>query len=384
MNEIELFICNIADRKYDEFLSRGCAIEGNNGPYLYTDTPVRNTAHWLIIYCFLWKKTKDERYRRIALDFADYLVKMELETVSGAIECMNGEKFDHLNGLIGQAWVIEALIYAANVFNNRAFYEAAKRIYFSQSFIKETCLWKRVEINGTILDYDFTVNHQVWFAIAGCMLNAYEKDAEIESQVNSFMKELLNKHFRIYHNGLIRHYLNIERPNSSISFKSMVKKTIKDSLVMMRKVDPNRYDSKSQEKGYHIFELYGYAILKSFMPKDPLFSSEKFRKALDYGLAIDKLNKVLNIDKIISGKSYCQMNKYAYGYNSPAFELPYIFLIFSHYDDYKKELIDSMFNIQKKLVLNYKSGELDRNNFDSETLTARLYEYIRYFDMIGV
>ncbi len=383
MNEIELFIWNIADSKYDEFLSRGCAIEGNNGPYLYTDTPVRNTAHWLIIYCFLWKNTRDERYREIALVFADYLVKMELKTISGAIECMHGEKFDHLNGLIGQAWVIEALIYAANTFNNRAFYDTAKRIYFSQSFVKETGLWKRIEIDGTVIDYDYTVNHQVWFAIAGCMISAYEKDTEIELQVTSFMKELLNKHFRIYRNGLIRHYLDIERPNSNIPFKSKCKRAVKDSLVMMRKIDPNRFDSKAQEKGYHIFELYGYAILKAYRPEDPLFSSEKFRKALKYGMDISKLNRSFNINRLLKGNSKYQMNKYAYGYNSPAFEVPYILLTFLYDDKYNNAITTQLFEIQKKLVYNKKTGRLDRNNFDDETLTARLYEYIRYFDMIG-
>ena len=29
------------------------ASAGNNGPYNYVDTPVRNTAHWAIIYSYL-------------------------------------------------------------------------------------------------------------------------------------------------------------------------------------------------------------------------------------------------------------------------------------------------------------------------------------------
>lgn len=42
-------IKKISDEGIDKFISLGHAIAGNNGSYNNEDTPIRNTAHWLII-----------------------------------------------------------------------------------------------------------------------------------------------------------------------------------------------------------------------------------------------------------------------------------------------------------------------------------------------
>lgn len=381
MDRITSFIQMAADEAYDEFYKQGHAIQGNNGPYKYTDTPVRNTAHWLIVYSYLWKTTKNEKYYNISIRFANFLVEKERLTKSGAIECMTGDDFDHLNGLIGQAWVVEALVYAAETLSNNMYYEVALSIYNSQCFDENAGLWKRVEIDGTVLGYDYTVNHQVWYAIAGCMLNAYKRNSEIEQQINLFLQAINDSHFRVYRDGLIRHYLDVNRPNGSLSFHAKLKRFIKDTMFPLRRKDPHRFDSRAQEKGYHVFELYGYAILASYCPNATVFDSVKFKRALAYGLNIKKLNKELNINALMRKSKYAQMNKYAYGYNSPAFELPYVNLIFRN--ERNEEMLEFLFDIQCRLTCSGLSKKFDKNNFDAETLTARLYEYVRYIDTVN-
>lgn len=380
-HEIECFIKEIADSNFQRFWEQGKANAGNNGPYFCKDTPVRNTGHWLIIYSYLWKRYKLKKYMDISFKFAEYLICEQQKTKSGAIECMEGERFDHLNGLIGQAWTIEALTYAAKVFKQDKYYETALSIYKSQIFDDDTRLWKRVEIDATVLDYDYATNHQVWFAIAGCMLNDYKYDQNIDKQINLFLEGVYDTHFQIYRNGLIKHFLNLKRPGTRYSFMHLAKKTVKNLLKPCHRIDPNKYDPYAMEKGYHIFELYGYAVIYHFKSRCKLFEDKSFEKALKYGLNIKKLNKFYNIRQMHSGRvKDTVLNKYSYGYNSPAFEMPYILCTFTN--ELRDEDILRLFKYQLDVTYNEGDNTLNRHNFDSETLTARIYEYIRFFDFV--
>ena len=118
---VNAFIKEIADKNYESIYNNGHANAGVNGPYRFVDTPVRNSGHWLIITSYLWKITREERYKELAFHLANYIVDEQKKTSSGAIECMTGERFDHLNGLIGQAWTIEALVYAYEVFRKKEY-----------------------------------------------------------------------------------------------------------------------------------------------------------------------------------------------------------------------------------------------------------------------
>jgi hypothetical protein len=122
-----------------------------------------------------------------------------------------------------------------------------------------------------------------------------------------------------------------------------------------------------------MFELYGYAQIAVLRDYYPLFIKEDFQKALDYARAIDSLNKRLGTD------SPQTMNKYAYGYNSPAFELPLVDLILNGKTDEKKVL--KLLELQKELTYSSDTKRMDRNNSDPETLEARLYEYVKFCDL---
>lgn len=375
------FIKEIADKNFDYILEKGHAKAGVNGPYRFTDTPVRNSGHWLIIASYLWKTTREERYKKVAFCLADYLVFEQKKTVSGAIECMTGERFDHLNGLIGQAWTIEALVYAYEVFKIRKYLDAAVKIFYSQKFDEKNCLWERIEITGENIGFDFTLNHQVWFACAGLMLLEKVMDDRIYREVYDFLNALENKYFDIYANGLIKHYGTMKSPYQP-PMSRRIKQAIKNMLIPMRKMNPNKFDSKVQEKGYHLFELYGYAIVHQYNLKYGLFQKNKFKKALDYGLNLDMINKMFNINPVLNGSTdgLTRMNRFGYAYNSPAFEYPLIEYSFTGNFDEKKAL--TLIQIQKKLMYNEKTGKMDRFNYDPETLTARIYESIRLCDML--
>ena len=82
------YLIKVAEKNYKPFLEQGYATAGHNGPHGHLDTPVRNTAHYLIIYSYLFKETGDEKYQRICERFVDYLCQMQSKSQSGAIQCI--------------------------------------------------------------------------------------------------------------------------------------------------------------------------------------------------------------------------------------------------------------------------------------------------------
>lgn len=371
MDSLELLLKESADARYEQFLQWGHAAPGNNGPYGSKDTPVRNTGHWLIIYAYLWKRTGYYHYRKIAEIFAKYLLSIQSRSQSGAIPCMEEGGQDSLNGLIGQAWTIEALVYAYQTLGHKKYLRCAIQIFKSQKFDYRTGFWKRVEPDGKILDYDMTLNHQVWFGMSGRMILSCIEDRRIREQVERHFDRVHKEYFGIHADGLIRHFGAMKRLRKSF-LALYTKQYIKYAGLTTGLLKEDKVDIMKQEQGYHVFELYGYARLAMLDPDYPLFRTKAFSKALRYGMRMGTLNRKLGIDDPDT------MNRYAYGYNSPAFEWPLVQLIFRKKTD--KDKVTSLLKIQKKLTYNEKTKMFDRHTDDPETLTARLYEYVYYLE----
>ena len=371
---INSFLQMIADARYDEFLLAGHAFPGCNGPYGCPDTPVRNTAHWLISYSYLWKITKKEKYRTIALSFAGYLVDMQSRSISGAIACIGEDWPDQLNGMIGQAWVIEALVYAYETFGDNNYLDCAVKIFHSQRFDEKTGLWKKVEPDGTEAGFDQTLNHQIWFAIGGLLILRHREYRDIRQQVDRHLERVYNEYFGVHSSGLIRHFGAMKWPRAEF-ISLYLKQYVKYAGLKLDIFDSEFVDLTTQEEGYHLFELYGYAVMACLRDYYPLFVKPDFKKALDYSSDIDTINERLGTD------SPETMNKYAYGYNSPAFEVPLIDLMLNGSADIKK--VQKLLELQKDLTFDPETVRMNRNNPDPETLEARLYEYVRYCDRLS-
>lgn len=71
------------------------------------------------------------------------------------------------------------------------------------------------------------------------------------------------------------------------------------------------------EEGYHIFDLYGFALLKKLYGNHSIYKSDNFKAAVHYALDTNQLLKLRNS---CGGEKF---NKFAFGYNSPAFEYPF-------------------------------------------------------------
>ncbi|MBR1584268.1 MAG: hypothetical protein IJ662_01855 [Clostridia bacterium] len=374
MNTEALFslVQSCADAHAPVFAPLGRALPGRNGPYGSPDNPVRNTGHWLIIYAFLWKRTGQESYKALAQRMARYLMAMQESSPSGAIPCMEDGAADRLNGLIGQAWAIEALTYAWRAFENEAYLQCAFRIFRAQRFDESTGLWRRVDVDGTPLSYDFTLNHQVWFCLAGLMLLQCRRDADIQHQVDRHLNRLEKEFFGAHRSGLIRHFGAMKRPRRAF-LGLYARQYVKYAGLKTGLFSSRRHDILIQEEGYHLFELYGYAVMASLGRDIPLFRTAKFQKALRYGLGdASALNRRLGADAPES------MNPYAYGYNAPGFEAPLIARAFGG----AKEEAEAMklLDTQLRLTFDPEAHAFRRHTADPETLSARLYECVRFLE----
>lgn len=365
------YIKKIAEENYYKFLEQGYATPGNNGPHGHLDTPVRNTAHYLIIYSFLYKENYDERYLKIANVFKNYLIDQQKNTASGAVQCMYESSFDRINGLIGQAWVIESLVYYYETFGDVETLITAKKIFMSQEYDYNKHIWKRVDIDGSILGYDFTLNHQVCFAACSSKLSKLLDDNRINDIIEDFVSYGLPRYFKIHSNGLIKHDIFIFNRQA---MKIVIKRVIKFLLSPFKSINPRKFDYRYIEYGYHIFDLYVLSILRGNFDSSALFQSKKYDKAINLVINLDKYNKyncVYNYNNLSS------MNVYGYPYNSPAFEYPYV--VFKN-GIKTEDTEDIVYELQSKLMMDSETNMFTKNNPDINTWNARTYEYIRYLD----
>lgn len=369
--EIVRLLKTCADARLPRFLAQGHADGGQNGPYGYPETPARNTAHWLITLCFLWRETGEEQYRQAAAAFEEYLMERQKETACGAVQCILRGGADHTDGLIGLSWVIEGLMYAHRTLGDQRALDCAEKIFLSQRFDPKTGLWKRVDVDGTEMGYDFTLNHQVWFCASGLMILSERENPALRAQTDRFLDRLTKEYFGVRKSGLIRHYGAMRRPRREL-MGLYARQWIKDWGLKAGVFSPEKFDIVRQEEGYHLFELYGFALLKQYRPDLPLFARKKFRRALAYGQDAETLNRrLLPRDGL--------PNRYAYPYNSPAYEYP--FALQSLSGGAEEETVRALLGIQQDMCWDENALGMCRNTPDGETLTARLYELVRYCEM---
>ena len=131
------------------------------------------------------------------------------------------------------------------------------------------------------------------------------------------------------------------------------------------------------EHAYHVFDLYGFTILKERYPNLPLFSSSKYQKAVIYAKDVETFTRNCGAyDAIEQGDMF---NVYSYSYNCPAFEYPYV-AEQCGFDS--AEMYEQQFELLVKLMYNKQTKMFTRNNPDIETWNARTYEIIRYLDCL--
>ena len=323
----------------------GSVPAGHNGPYKDKETPVRNTSHWLIIFSAAHQLTGSKNFIQAVKKLAGYLTSSQVRPRQASFHHRLSPHKDKCNGLIGQAWTIEALVEASRTLKDNQYSKLATKVFLNHKFNAKIGLWHRLEINGKTLSLDATLNHQIWFAASGSGL----QNKTIRSQIKLFL-DRLSDNLTVLNNGLIFH------PIVSVWKRQTLISRAKNIIL------GNHHPSKVHKAliyksiGYHTFNLYALAILKINFPKHKFWQSKPFKLALDYCFSEQ-------YKKDLAG------NKYGFPYNPVGFEMPLIIQTFSNLNQRQKTNISRQW-IKDQLKYGVKST-------DSETIIARTYELAR-------
>jgi hypothetical protein len=356
-----------AERALDRQNKDGSMPSGCNGPYHHLETPVRNTAHWLVTFSWLSRRDHDQRYLDAADRLASYLADPVHRPGGFSFHCRNGT-MDHCNGLIGQAWAMEGLAEAASLFCDDRFTRIALDVFNKHEFDPRHGLWLRLEPDGRVIDTDLTFNHQLWFAVTAGELLAGVNEMD-HPNMTRFM-EKLRDNFVTFGDGCIRHLISHAVPGNSFKkFARLPLYFICKSIgikSLVEQIDRRSKDQLNKAIGYQSFNLYAFVRLARICNDHSVFKSKSFRQAISYLESKEYKTE-------ISG------NPYSYGYNAPGFEVPACLSEFSNME--RNEISRAArhwISRQISSTYNYSTGMFDRNTADPETLSARIYECTRF------
>lgn len=331
--------------------ANGSMPAGHNGLYHDPETPVRNTAHWAMTFLKAYQLTEEKPFKDAALNALEYLQSDEARPLGSTFWCRSNPKKDSCNGLIGQAWAIEPFIYAYEILDRKEWLTFGEQIFLLHPFDSVRALWMRVNVDGMHLPFDVTFNHQLWFAAVGAQLSPYSE--KINRQITQFMNRLTD-HLTIYSNGLIYHPL---------LFRYTLKEKKSDFLRMLLETNERRRTIRHKAVGYHLFNLYAFAMLHEKYPEHPLWKSRPFLKTAEYAFS-DEFAR--DIDK----------NEFGYPYNPPGFEMAYFIDRFGEYFT-KTADPSEWLSEQLKRTYNRETKLMNLGSEDAATQSARFYEVVR-------
>jgi hypothetical protein len=332
----------------------GSFAAGCNGPYDDPETPVRNTGHWLVSLCAAHRWTGDERLREAALRATRFLASAKARPGAAAFQHRAAPGKDACNGLVGQAWSIEALAEAAETFDAAHLAELAESVFLLHPQDAATGLWRRVEVDGTPLSCDVTLNHQLWFAAAGALL-APLASPEVATRVLRFL-DRLPRNLGLHENGLIRH-----RIPARVFWRDP-----RQAARLVRTRAREGPGLAHKEAGYHAFNLYALALLRRHAPDHPFWRHAKFRRLWAHARSGEQRRALVR-------------NEYGYPYNPVGLEMAFALETLEG----PCARHEAAACVAEQLRRHWDSGSrgLRRDTPDPTTLAARLYEAVRLPDL---
>ncbi len=326
---------------------------GHNGPYFDKETPVRNTAHWLYVFCNLYERDRDKKWKEAADRAADYLLSEKARPMGASFWIMKNPEKDFCNGVVGQAWIIEAMVKAGDVLNRKECYSLAEKVFLIHPFDEKKNIWrKRVNVDGSFGSLDTVFNHQLWLAMAASLLY---KTPVAKERAMRFLDNV-GVNVELYGNGVIYHRSAIEKVFADKCLFSIFKRISRKMVSLKR-----RRSLYFKSVGYHSFNLYALAVMKEVFPEHSFWISKKFKKMLECFE-----NK--------SFKKFLENNEYGLDYNVAGIEIAYILQTFKkNSENLQKYWLEKQF----KRNYDFDKNSLCKNTDDSETLSARIYEATR-------
>ncbi len=326
---------------------------GQNGPYGDLKTPVSNTAHWLFTMSWAFQKTGHEKYKSSADKAIEYLKSRSARPMEASFWIRKNPWKDFCNGLIGQAWVMESLVFASAVFDRQDCYQLAEEVFLLHPFDADRQIWYRLNVDGSMASPDPTFNHQLWFAAVAASLSQTPSAQETS---RAFFKRIASR-VKIYRDGVINHVSPVAQLSVSVKEpKKMIEGFVGHGYYRLssRKL-------RKKSSGYHAFNLYAFALFYKMDPENPFWKTKKFKKMLDVTQTDRFLNEQLD-------------NPYSYPYNPTGIEMACVTDCF--FPD-KRERVERWLQRQLQNTREQDGSIMTGNSPDPNTSAARIYEACR-------
>jgi hypothetical protein len=314
---------------------------GHNGPYFQVETPLRNTANWLVTLSVAHAVTGESDFAERGRRLSAFLKNPG--AVRGAHALVHRQSgTDGSNGVIGPAWIIGALARAARHLGDEEAGALAKSELEALPFHHRAGAWHRVDPRTGRGAVDYTYNHQGWLAAAA----ADVPDCEHTDGCRRFLDRSFEGGLRVHEDGTIHHLFHAPTARARLLLAR---------FEMLRRRRPDAIEAK--ETGYHLYALVPLLQLQSRFPEHPLFQSEPFQQA----------SRRAQSEEFVAA---LDRNRYAYPYNAPGFELPLVSALTRESD----EQALMIFERQCDRTLDPATGLHTRGCPDPTTLAARIHE----------
>ncbi len=342
-------------------LEDGSMPPGHNGSYHDPETPVRNTAHWLITFLKAYSISGETKFLKAAKKAVTYLCSDAARPMRAAFWHRRNPEKDTCNGLIGQAWTIEALVIAARDLERPDLTALAEQVFLLHPQEQPYGVWRRVNADGSYLGVDSTFNHQLWFAASGGLLTSSSQCKTVDARVRQFLGQL-TRLFEVRSSGLIKH---IMPPIGPVTMRRQLKNVLERAQKIKhgKMISSNERYRQQKEVGYHSFNLYAFALLKQAYPDHSFWENQKFLSALKYVTTELYAREV-------------ETSKYGYQYNPPGFEVPFVLEVLCPGAQNSTQQMDWV-SKQLQSCYNFESSLMDKNASDATTHAARMYESTR-------
>ena len=252
---------------------------GRNYTYDEPETPVRTTSQWLETLTKAYEITGEAKFSTAAERAIEYLLSEETRPHGYTYYCRETPSKDQCNGLVGQAAPIRALAKASEVFDRQDARETAEDVFELHPFSEKLGLWERVEVNGELLSFDRTLNHQIIFAAASVQLA--QKNELVDQRLRHFL-DRLQENVRTHGNGLIKHYV---RPPMLRVFQSVANAPHRyDMLIneVMFYYYSLSEERKKKERGYQTVNLEALSVLREEYPEHAYWESDNSVDSLEF------------------------------------------------------------------------------------------------------
>lgn len=338
---------------------------GHNGPWMDTDTPIRVTAHYSMVFFYAWKLTENEAFKAAGIRACQWIVDLHKINPRGGVPCRINSSKNNCNGLIGQAWAAEPLIQIGALHNNDEYLSVSKSILTNPSYDWALHGWRPIETNGQQLSYCRTLNQQIWFA--AMRAKQAESQSVEDRELLDFLTHL-HSHLKLNSEALPAHLIKARDKGRRVSIPHMTKFVLRLRNRLRNSSQSFNPSPDELERGYASFILYGLAMLEESGFLSKFAHPDLYAKIREAIVAVDHLLPSL------TGSP----GSFFWAYNPTGIEMAYVLQVFSARFSYNSAMPrlqpQNWLQLQFEHHLDPETKLLDRNTADSNILRARIYE----------